>query len=560
LYFFSQLLIHRNLIIKETPRGTQIAMCMARIEGEVDMSAVLADTRRRSYLNQRWIEVGVWIAMGLGLALCYVGQTLPILNAGLLLLGALALLRPDLALLLVPLAAPLFLTSLVAPRSGRLIALPPHELALLVSAAAALPNLLAQRFRPLKSSPAGLHLDSIKLGQTAVRYAPEALLLAAGVAGLWMAVPEPQARTDALRAFRWFIAEPLIFITLIRLHARWPTPGSPTEPLAQARRLLIVFVIGGAAVALLGLLQFTGYLLHTYSAPIAYAAGGGLLGRIERVSSVYGNPNNMALYVGRVWPLAAALALVDQGRKTKDQRWRSLVFGLSSLACLAGIVISLSRGAWLGAGAALLVLVLPTAQAKFGGRRWPIALMAGAIVVMVGTLMVTLRGGPLGGSADVRILFWQESLKLLELRPLGVGLDQFFYYHNPAYGRSLIDPLLANTQERYARQPHNLLFEIWFNLGPLGLIAFGWLLVRCLHRTRAGLRFPTPMAGLLARGVLAALAAALVHGMVDSFYFWPDIAITFWLLVGVSELIEQHLKNRRTEEPSDKMTRCKVNE
>ena len=36
-----------------------------------------------------------------------------------------------------------------------------------------------------------------------------------------------------------------------------------------------------------------------------------------------------------------------------------------------------------------------------------------------------------------------------------------------------------------------------------------------------------------------ALAAALVHGMVDSFYFWPDIAIAFWLLVGTSELLTQ---------------------
>jgi O-antigen ligase len=213
---------------------------------------------------------------------------------------------------------------------------------------------------------------------------------------------------------------------------------------------------------------------------------------------------------------------------------------LGSLLCLAGIVISLSRGAWLGAGAALIVLILPATRSRFGGRRLPSALLAGAIMVAVGALIVALRGGPLGGSANVRLLFWQESLKLLELRPLGVGLDQFFYYHYPAYGRSLIDPVLAATQERYARQPHNLVFEIWFNLGPLGMIAFGWLLVRCLHRARAGLRFPTPMTELMTRGVLAALAAALVHGMVDSFYFWPDIAIAFWLLVGVSELIEQH--------------------
>jgi O-antigen ligase len=124
----------------------------------------------------------------------------------------------------------------------------------------------------------------------------------------------------------------------------------------------------------------------------------------------------------------------------------------------------------------------------------------------------------------VRRLFWRETLALLRQHPLGVGLDQFFYFHNPAYGRSLIDPTLAHTLERDARQPHPLLLELWLNLGPLGLLAFAWLLARCVRRTRVTL---TP----LAHGALAALAAALAHGMVDAFYFWPDLAIACWLLV-----------------------------
>jgi O-antigen ligase len=132
----------------------------------------------------------------------------------------------------------------------------------------------------------------------------------------------------------------------------------------------------------------------------------------------------------------------------------------------------------------------------------------------------------------VRLLFWRESVALVGQHPLGLGPDQFFYYHHPAYGRSLIDPTLANTQERDARQPHNLVLELWLNLGPLGLLACVWLLVRGLRRARAPTSTPEHA---LAHGAIAALVAALAHGTVDMFYFWPDLAIAFWLLLMIIE-------------------------
>jgi hypothetical protein len=451
----------------------------------------------------------------------------------------LALLRPDLALLLVPLTAPLFLTRLTIPPSGRELDLPPHELALLVSAAAALPTILIHTVRRLKNVSRWPYLSPTALGRTAVRYAPEALLLLAGVAGISMAVPEPQAHDDALRAFRWFIAEPLIFIALIRIQACWPPAGAPLDLLSQARRLLNLFVVGGTIVALFGLLQFASYLLYTQIEPTTFATGAGILGGIRRVTSVYGNPNNLGLYIGRVWPVAIALGLAAWANHAP--RWLVRSYGLCVLLCLSALLLSLSRGAWLGASAALIVLTLPAARHRFGDRTWPVVLLAATVVISIGALIFALRGGLIDGSADVRILFWKESIKLLERHPLGVGLDQFFYYHYPEYGRSLIDPVLATTLERYARQPHNLLFEIWFNLGPLGALAFSWLLAGCLRRVRAEAGFSlSATTRLLARGVVAALAAALVHGLVDSFYFWPDIAIAFWLFVGVSELLSQN--------------------
>jgi len=175
-------------------------------------------------------------------------------------------------------------------------------------------------------------------------------------------------------------------------------------------------------------------------------------------------------------------------------------------------MVSAGARAWLFAGLALAAIVAPLVLALIG----PDYLIARNVIASLVPLAVAVAAGFATSRAGIAA---------------AAGLCAI----------GVVQVIAVNTQERYARQPHNLLFEIWFNLGPLGLLAFGWLLARCLRRTRATLRFPPSSdAALIAGGVLAALAAALVHGMVDSFYFWPDIAIAFWLLLGVSELIEQH--------------------
>ena len=80
--------------------------------------------------------------MALGLALFGWGGALPLALAGLLLFGALALVRPDLGLLFVPLTMPLYLIPAAMPGlradASRPFLLPIHEAALLVVAAATL--------------------------------------------------------------------------------------------------------------------------------------------------------------------------------------------------------------------------------------------------------------------------------------------------------------------------------------------------------------------------------------------------------------------------------------
>jgi O-antigen ligase len=507
--------------------------------------------------------------MTLGLALFYRGGALTgsAVGAllGLLLFGALALLRPDLGLLFVPLTAPLYLipASIAGIRTEPL-RLPLHEVALLVVLGATAATWLVRKVTGDRRPTTADRRPAIAALVRA--YGPQLLFLLAGFLGVLLAVE----RAPALREFRWLIAEPLLFYALARVHIAGRRPQVMTqnsELKSQNSKLATAFIVGGAVVGLLGLLQYAGLDLVPFLGEKQcfcdnIVADGG----VRRVTSAYGHPNNLGLYLGRVWPLAAALAVAGLRTENREPRTRrandmpgSWFLVVGSLLSLGGLVVSFSRGAWLGAVAALAILALGLTKAEGPGTKlgtshssfvacpegerrvrrssfkWIVGL--GAALAVVAGLALSLRGDVTAGSTPVRLLLWREALAYIRLHPLGIGLDQFGYYHDPKNGLSLIDPSLLDTSEVYASHPHNLALDAWLRLGPLGLIAFAWLLARFL---RAALRDITlPRRAPLAAGALAALGAALVHGLVDNFYFVPDLAIAFWLLLALVEISEE---------------------
>jgi hypothetical protein len=481
--------------------------------------------------------------MTLALALFYWGGAAALALPGLALFAALALARPDLALLFVPLTAPLYLipAEITGLRAGSFL-VPPHEAALLATAAAFGARWLwARRWQALRLAPVAWLRA----------YAPHLLLLLAGALGVLLAVE----RGRALREFRWVVAEPLLFYALARLLAA----GEPADASRSAglyRRLLAAFALGGALVGLLGLLQYAGIdLVPLLGRKQCFAPDGGPCanivadGGVRRVLSVYGHPNNLGLALGRIWPVAAALALGPalagwRARRRFAFDQRSVFFAVCALLSLGGLLVSFSRGAWLGAAAALGVLALgltggaalPAPAGRRASWRWLIG-VGGAVAIVAG-LALSLRGDVTAGSTPIRLLLWREAIGYIARHPLGIGLDQFGVYHDPASPLTLIDPALVGTSEQFAAHPHNLLLDIWLRLGPLGLIAFGWLLARFFRagRARAG--------HMAALGATAAMAAALVHGMVDNFYFLGDLAIFFWLLVALVDLAPDTRKDR----------------
>ncbi len=493
----------------------------------------------------------VLVGMALALVFFYKGYTtlIPCL-IGLTLFGLLALLRPDLAVLFVPLTVPLFFIPkgiwderFGLPPNG--IRLPLHELALLITLmAVAVRVLLGLRVRVRHDAAAVVRQVRALLTLAQVRaagqhYAPHLLFLVAGTLGV--AVAWSGGRSEAVREWRWLIVEPLLFYALVRwlLHQAQASASLPPTPFGSrltSVRLLTWLVAGGAVVGLVGVLQWGGInLAPSFGDKVTFSDDQLAVEGVRRVNSVYGHPNNLGLYIGRVWVIGAALVYLAWLARAY---WRMALLTLAAAVMLGGLVASFSKGALLGVPFAAVVLVgmlWRTRPQAAGARPVPAALLAalvGAAIVLIPLGLIALasvagleRLNPFGETAEVRLKLWAAALAMIRDHPLlGIGLDQFGRIY-PDY----IHPTLAATNERFTAHPHNLVLDVWLRLGVLGMVAMAWLLVRLFRQ--AWVQRTVVQAGLA-----AAMVAALVHGMVDNGYFVPDLALFFWLAVAVGEV------------------------
>lgn len=235
-----------------------------------------------------------------------------------------------------------------------------------------------------------------------------------------------------------------------------------------------------------------------------------------RVSSVFEYPNALGLFVAPLvslfLPAALGVGLLSYRRRFA---WGVVIGG--TLAT----VLAISQGAWLGIAAALLVAALFSPHR----RRWLTTLLIIAIVVLLlpATRQSVVELATLSDtSGDVRLRLWQGTIALLQDRPLvGAGLTGFPELYDVYRDAAHVELLLY---------PHNIILNFWVTLGLAGLAAVIVLLVRFFY----GLRRPTadPWLESIRIGLVAAMVALLIHGLVDVPYFKNDLAIVFWYVIG----------------------------
>jgi O-antigen ligase len=424
----------------------------------------------------------------------------------LLLLPILALailLRPDLGLVLIVFSLSFF----QAPKSLLIKSFSPVELGLILTI---IGFIFREGLRSYIAHPKRLSLHSMD-------WAAIALVILAFLATL--AAPNFGV---SMHEWRLVVAESVIFYFLIRLGRDY---GPPTEHTnwRWAWRLVDALVAGATLHAMLALYFFTDQSITAE-------------GVRRALGPVYGSPNNLSLFLDRVWPILLAVALSPGQTISSLRRWLyGIGLGLVSLT----LYLTFSKGALLvGLPTAVVVMAVLYALRHPQHRQRIIAVAGGCLALLALALVplsqtqrfrATLDFSQ-GSTGFFRLKLWEASLNMLRDHwPLGVGLDNFLYQYRTRY------ILPEAWEEPNLSHPHNLILDFGTRLGIGGIVWLIWAQIAFwLNAWKLYQKTPA----VLVLGLMGSMVIFLVHGLVDNSFFLVDLAFIFFLTTGIVQTLQ----------------------
>ncbi|MEK7158385.1 MAG: O-antigen ligase family protein [Patescibacteria group bacterium] len=309
---------------------------------------------------------------------------------------------------------------------------------------------------------------------------PTMLFLLSGTASIFIA-PNPQ---EALGIWKAYLLEPIVFCLMI------VTTIKTADDLRWVRHGFAILV---GWISLYAILQWIGgFGAEPYISEIP-----------RRASSIFPYPNALGLL------LAPILVYLWHHA---HERW---VKGIIAIGIL-GLLTTVSQGAWLATAGGIFFSLLFTRW-----RKWTLigsftALLLLLLIAPTRTMLIQLATFQ-DVSGDVRLVLWQGTWNLLRDRPMfGAGLGGF---------AEVYDRYRLAKHTELLEYPHNMFLDAWVELGLLGLVSFIWLLYDAI---REGMkRLPTTLP------LLAVFVAIMLYGLVDVPYFKNDLALLFWIWMGL---------------------------
>jgi putative inorganic carbon (HCO3(-)) transporter len=381
-------------------------------------------------------------------------------------------------------------------------------------------------------------------------YLPLAVIMLAFIPSLFAALSTPAWVSEFLK----WIEIALLVLIVLDLRQRWTW---------------IAFGVVLAAVlqAMIGLYEFRG----GSGAPHLWIADY----RYFRAFGTFGQPNPFSAFMGLTLPLALGLAWgylseavtrfrVQSGdgrcllRPYHRPEWLmpGLLAGMyaaSGLVLLAGLIASWGRGAWLGFGAAVVVMVcfaprrrrLGFALLAVGGVMFAGLWVAGYVPVSIQQRITSarqdfvgfrdVRGMPISDENYAiveRLAHWQAAITMANAHPfVGVGLGNYEVAY-PAYRVPSWPEPLGHAHNDYL----NLLAET----GLIGLTSYlvGWALI--VYWTLQALQQPDPVTRGLVLGLLGTWTHLAVHSFVDKLYV-NNLFLHIGVMLGLLAAVRYHV-------------------
>jgi O-antigen ligase len=441
----------------------------------------------------------------------------------LVLAAALAYIRLEVAIALLPLTFPYFLfLQPLSPSGFPAFSLP--ELGVLICLGVALLRhvFVAEERRASRAWLRGLW-------QQAGAFLPAALLILVGAA---LGVLVSPVQHDSLRAYREEVIEPFLYFLLMLRYLRTRTD------LARAVGVLILSMV---LLACIGIAQGVAHLT-SFSNILNPAT-------LRIIAFTYSS-NNLGFLLDCAIPILLAVAFLGvlhprtAGSASHQPAWRDPL----RWVCLVLLIPLVWALYWTDShGAEIALLVVAFCFFAFEIRRKVVIFgLAGAGILGIALFwprIVGLLNSPTHGTFSERFYIWKAALLIIRDHFfLGTGLHSFNTLYRPtapnSYLLQALDGQTVGAPQASIPHPHNFILDFWISTGLLGVVGVFWLLgafatvvVRTYRRCAV-----LPQASLLQRlllGIAGCMVASVVHGMVDNFYFLPDLALTFWFFMGI---------------------------
>ncbi len=321
-------------------------------------------------------------------------------------------------------------------------------------------------------------------------------------------------------------------------------PARSREPIYAILACVVLYLIVAYAarprwlsriVAALGMLAATGFAGYfiTQFGHQDYPETPGFIQRLgelttfgPRLDLLYIHPNAAATFLEVALPICMALAISTRGMGRR-------FWGLCMLAMLYAILLTFSRGAYVGLAGTLVIALIVSILKQVNRKQ---AMILGGLfafiglVAVIGVLVVVPRVPALASTlltAESRLTLYRNSLFLArDYAITGIGLGDTFAMVYSRFGLLIFVPFLSYS--------HNLPLAVWLGQGILGIVAFIGIVV--LFYTFVIRVMIAAKPGALFYGSWFGVTATLLHGLTDARQYTesPWIMPTLFFGIGLA--------------------------